>query len=389
MYHSTISIGANHDCDVVVDQPTVSSLHCRITWTAGHAVIVDAGSRNGTFVNGVRVHKKELVSGDIVTLGKYCCLDWARTRRVEAPRKKLAFAMPGVFLAMVISAAALVFRTEKDQGINSGITPDVSDKKIWSMATPEKNDCVQRLVNRAVRILAVSDGSQSLVGYGWLTSSGNVITSASIAQAIHDSAAAFDLIRIESGDQSLQRIERIEINETYMCLREQEQEKLQLIQDARTDYDQLQAAISEPQTSESFPDKSDVELCIARLCNGGGELLSIQSELLNHETGVLHLQNEHTAATPGDTISHLEGLHVTIPGASYHVRHELNDLTRRGVSRLTFIESPEAPEVLDGAPILNADNQHVGLIIRSGNTRTDDQSSLIGLFFSLPPDQPL
>ncbi len=51
----SFSLGRAPDCDLVIDEDTVSSHHARIDWRHDHAEIVDVGSSNGTFVNGKKV----------------------------------------------------------------------------------------------------------------------------------------------------------------------------------------------------------------------------------------------------------------------------------------------------------------------------------------------
>ena len=40
-----------------------------IDWRGGHYAITDVGSRNGTFVNGMRVMQQFLRNGDTITIG--------------------------------------------------------------------------------------------------------------------------------------------------------------------------------------------------------------------------------------------------------------------------------------------------------------------------------
>ena len=55
---------------MVVD-PTVSGNHCELRLEARGFVVYDAGSTNGTFVNGQRVMgPRLLVDGDILRLGQ-------------------------------------------------------------------------------------------------------------------------------------------------------------------------------------------------------------------------------------------------------------------------------------------------------------------------------
>ena len=57
-------------CDVVLDHGSVSKLQCLLIRTDGLLFIRDLGSTNGTLVNGVREHRKLLVSGDELRMGK-------------------------------------------------------------------------------------------------------------------------------------------------------------------------------------------------------------------------------------------------------------------------------------------------------------------------------
>ena len=62
------SIGRDQSNRVVLADPLVSKTHARIT--VGEAIeIVDAGSANGTLVNGLPVDRATLVAGDRVTIG--------------------------------------------------------------------------------------------------------------------------------------------------------------------------------------------------------------------------------------------------------------------------------------------------------------------------------
>ncbi|MCX7622989.1 MAG: DUF3662 and FHA domain-containing protein [Thermomicrobium sp.] len=63
------TIGRALDNDIVLEALDVSRRHARIEYDAGQFRVVDQGSTNGTFVNGVRVEQAPLRSGDRLTLG--------------------------------------------------------------------------------------------------------------------------------------------------------------------------------------------------------------------------------------------------------------------------------------------------------------------------------
>ncbi|MGA2452608.1 MAG: FHA domain-containing protein [Solirubrobacteraceae bacterium] len=62
-------VGRDSACDVVVADPSVSRRHARLTFRDGVWVLQDLASTNGTAVNGVRVGRTALRSGDVLELG--------------------------------------------------------------------------------------------------------------------------------------------------------------------------------------------------------------------------------------------------------------------------------------------------------------------------------
>ncbi len=64
-----VNIGRTRDNDLRIVDPTVSRLHAMLTVRDGEAMVVDANSRNGIFVNGIQVRYARLDDGDLVTFG--------------------------------------------------------------------------------------------------------------------------------------------------------------------------------------------------------------------------------------------------------------------------------------------------------------------------------
>jgi pSer/pThr/pTyr-binding forkhead associated (FHA) protein len=63
------TLGRHPDSIVVLDFPSVSRYHAVLELGPKGCVLVDKRSRNGTRVNGAKIHKTSLKNGDSVTFG--------------------------------------------------------------------------------------------------------------------------------------------------------------------------------------------------------------------------------------------------------------------------------------------------------------------------------
>ena len=68
---SFLTVGRCPSNDLVIKSNLVSKLHAKILVT--ESLMIDLQSRNGTFVNGVRVHNEhyKLNNGDVLRFGEY------------------------------------------------------------------------------------------------------------------------------------------------------------------------------------------------------------------------------------------------------------------------------------------------------------------------------
>ena len=65
------TIGRTAHADFIVDAALVSRLHCRLTASAPDQLVVeDLDSTNGILVNGERVTRSPLRTGDVLTVGR-------------------------------------------------------------------------------------------------------------------------------------------------------------------------------------------------------------------------------------------------------------------------------------------------------------------------------
>ena len=100
-----IRIGRSPECDVYIDDTSVSSLHCIIETVAAADEtqppayhIRDLGSTNGTYVNIDRVEEARLVHEDVIRVGlkNFKFIDEQSASYVKTARIKKSW-IPGVY----------------------------------------------------------------------------------------------------------------------------------------------------------------------------------------------------------------------------------------------------------------------------------------------------
>jgi hypothetical protein len=68
--HPVVTLGRARECDIVVEDPSVSRRHAELRRGPGGFTIVDLQSTNGTQVNGKKVDQAQVEDGDRITLGQ-------------------------------------------------------------------------------------------------------------------------------------------------------------------------------------------------------------------------------------------------------------------------------------------------------------------------------
>lgn len=64
-----ITFGRNSEVDYVLEDNKMSGKHCRIILKEDRLELVDLGSKNGTYLNGIRIDHSEIFIGDEIKLG--------------------------------------------------------------------------------------------------------------------------------------------------------------------------------------------------------------------------------------------------------------------------------------------------------------------------------
>jgi len=83
-----LTIGRKSDNDIVLDDQSTSGHHARVIQIQSVYFVEDAGSSNGTFANGKKTDRKQLVNGDQITVGQYTLVyQEDTTASVVAPPK--------------------------------------------------------------------------------------------------------------------------------------------------------------------------------------------------------------------------------------------------------------------------------------------------------------
>jgi predicted component of type VI protein secretion system len=82
---SRLTIGRKPDNDIVLDDQSASGHHARVIQIQSVFFIEDAGSSNGTYANGKKTDRKQLVNGDQITIGQHTILYQEENAQAVAP----------------------------------------------------------------------------------------------------------------------------------------------------------------------------------------------------------------------------------------------------------------------------------------------------------------
>ena len=112
------TIGRDKKNHIVIPTPLVSRLHAEIYWSSGFFWTEDMNSKNGTYINGRRIHRERLKDEDRIDIGRFV-LTFRAFRNAESARAKLA----GLGRDMTETTGALPLATDKFSGNLAEIPP--------------------------------------------------------------------------------------------------------------------------------------------------------------------------------------------------------------------------------------------------------------------------
>lgn len=96
-------VGRKPDNDVVIDNPAVSSHHCKITLQGDTYYVEDLESTNGTYINEKRVMKAGLHHNDVVGLATKHAIVYIEDRPAQMPAKQTQDKPPAAEKTVMLS----------------------------------------------------------------------------------------------------------------------------------------------------------------------------------------------------------------------------------------------------------------------------------------------
>jgi pSer/pThr/pTyr-binding forkhead associated (FHA) protein len=119
-----VVVGRQPDCDVVMEDNSVSGRHASVSRKNGRFMLADMGSTNGTLVNGEKIEEAELQDGDIIQFGRYkckVCLSGETKDSDKVIKKKRKSKIGALFLMLALVSAFLIFMQSGENKKGNGV----------------------------------------------------------------------------------------------------------------------------------------------------------------------------------------------------------------------------------------------------------------------------
>jgi diguanylate cyclase (GGDEF)-like protein len=152
-------IGRANDATIAIDEPSISRRHARIVHAGdGRYFVEDLGSRNGTFVNGARVRRVALTSGDRLQLGRVTLFRFAMVDEDEETlQRRLYESSTRDPLTGLLNRRCLLERLEQELLRSTGDAADIGMLMIDVDHFKRVNDAFGHLAgDQVLRALAMT-----------------------------------------------------------------------------------------------------------------------------------------------------------------------------------------------------------------------------------------
>ncbi len=158
----TITIGRHPDNNIVVNDPIIGRRHAQITQhNDGHFTIMDLNSKNGTFVNGIRIYgENRLNTTDVVQVGR-TTVQWRNYFHASTgpARKKLIFKLLPILLMIIGGAVLTIFLLNSVQANKSNVNKGAIERR-----QPTTHSATAAGSSSKYMFISIQDIAEDLVG---------------------------------------------------------------------------------------------------------------------------------------------------------------------------------------------------------------------------------
>jgi pSer/pThr/pTyr-binding forkhead associated (FHA) protein/tetratricopeptide (TPR) repeat protein len=144
-------------CNIILNDPEVSSVHAVFKKSLVNLVIEDLNSSNGVIINGQRVNKHELVNGDVIEIGPYKFTLDVISLLLESESEGLMPVEEGQFIEKEEVLEEVVEFGETTEGDFSAPVEEKGLKGMWKNPQKRKK-LIYIMAGIAVLLLLLDDG---------------------------------------------------------------------------------------------------------------------------------------------------------------------------------------------------------------------------------------
>ena len=308
------TIGAASDCDIVVDEPTVSGHHCCLTQTEAGFVLQDLNSTNGTFVNGNRIQQPQSVqSQDRVTLGKSVPLPWPQVassegddapatangdERLRLPADSRPIASIVIAAIVMLLVLAMVFREAETDRTNDAPAETVATPTGNELEAPKPTDeerSMQIEPGASLYLVLVKDAEQAQVwrlGTAWAVSAHQLVTTASIVKTIEKLEGEYPVVTVwspHSGKQYSVPTARMRVHGRF-------DGAFNRARAAQGEFERLEEQLQAKLKQSQPPNAAELDNLKSKLVHSDAEFVEAENEASHFDIGLLEVSEQLPAA---------------------------------------------------------------------------------------------